>query len=147
MILAERVANSFIYLPIPYYLCLMSDFKEFFEALQQSVEDDEFVKLTLSKPIKKSEGFLNAYVRLLVVDGKEVFEFKYRYAETNEYKKFSLHEATVELEKLLMESFRSGTLFTLSYDLLVMVSKKKQVSCRDTAPSFRNKLPEHPQKQ
>ncbi len=125
----------------------MSNFKEFFEALQQSVEDDEFVKLTLSKPIRKSEGFLNTYVRLLKVASKEVFEFKYRYAENNEYKQYSLIEATAELEKLLTASFRSGTLFTLSYDLLVMVSKKKQVSCRDTPPSFRNKLPEHPQKQ
>jgi len=125
----------------------MSNFKEFFEALQQSVEDDEFVKLTLSKPIRKSEGFLNTYVRILKVASKEVFEFKYRYAENNEYKQYSLIEATAELEKLLTASFRSGTLFTLSYDLLVMVSKKKQVSCRDTPPSFRNKLPEHPQKQ
>ena len=59
----------------------MSDFKEFFEALEQSVTDDEFVKLTLSKPIRKSEGFLNVYLRLFLVDGKETFEFKYRYAE------------------------------------------------------------------
>ena len=124
----------------------MSDFKEFFEALQESVVTDEFVKLTLSKPLRKSEGLLNVYVRLLVVNGKEAFEFKYRYDDTNEFKQFSLTEAQIELEILLLEKFRTGTLFTLSYDLLVMVSKKKQVSCRDTAPSFRNKLPDHQQK-
>jgi len=122
----------------------MGNFKEFFEALQQSVRDDEFVKLTLSKPIRKSEGLLNVYLRLIVIEGKEIFEFKYRYADTNEFKQFSLKEAMSEMETLLMETFRTGTLFTLSYDLLVMVSKKKQVSCRDTAPSFRNKLPEIP---
>ena len=121
----------------------MSDFKEFFGALAQCVVDDEFVKLTLSKPIRKSEGLLNVYVRIALVDGVEVFKFKYRYAEENKFKQFSLPEAQLELEKLLMESFRGGTLFTLSYDLIVMVSKKKQVSCRDTPPSFRNKLPEH----
>jgi len=77
-----------------------------------------------------------------VIDGKEIFEFKYRYAADNKFKKFSLNEAMSELEKLLLETFRTGTLFTLSYDLLVLVSKKKQVSCRDTAPSFKNKLPE-----
>ena len=120
----------------------MSDFKEFFEAIQQSVINDEFVKLTLSKPLRKNEGFLNVYLRLLTVDGKEVFEFKYRYAEDNKFKQLSLKETLIELEKLLLETFRTGTLFTLSYDLLVMVSKKKQVSCRDTAPSFKNKLPD-----
>ena len=125
----------------------MSEFKEFFEALQQSLVSDEFVKLTLSKPIRKSEGLLNVYLRLILVDGKETFEFKYRSAEDNIFKQLSLKEAMSEMETLLMETFRTGTLFTLSYDLLVMVSKKKQVSCRDTAPSFRNKLPDHPQKQ
>ena len=120
----------------------MSDFKEFFEALEQSVSDDEFVKLTLSKPIKKNEGLLNIYIRFVIVDGKEVFEFKYRFKEENEFKQFSLEETKQNLEKLLLETFRTGTLFTLSYDLLVMVSKKKSVSCRDTAPSFTNKLPE-----
>lgn len=120
----------------------MSEFKEFFDALQQSIVNDEFVKLTVSKPLRKSEGLLNVYVRFFKVDEKEIFEFKYRYAEENTYKKLSLTATLAELEKLLLETFRAGTLFTLSYDLLVMVSKKKQVSCRDTAPSFRNKLPE-----
>ena len=91
----------------------MSQFKEFFEALAQSVADDEFVKLTLSKPIRKSEGLLNVYVRLLLVDGAEVFQFKYRYAEENEFKQFSLTEAQSELENLLSESFRGGTLVYL----------------------------------
>lgn len=120
----------------------MSEFKEFFEAIQQSVVNDEFVKLTLSKPLRKNEGLLNVYLRLLKVDGKETFEFKYRYAEDNQFKQLSLKETLTELEKLLLETFRTGTLFTLSYDLLVLVSKKKSISCRDTAPSFKNKLPE-----
>ncbi|WP_299665212.1 hypothetical protein [uncultured Polaribacter sp.] len=122
----------------------MSEFKVFFETLQQSLTNDAFVKLTLSKPIKKSEGLLNVYMRLFTIDGKETFEFKYRYTEEHKFKKFSLSEAIVELEKLLLASFRTGTLFTLDEDLLVLVSKKKLVSYRDNAPSFKNKLPEIP---
>ena len=122
----------------------MSEFKEFFDALQQSIANDEFVKLTLSKPIRKNEGLLNVYARLFVTDGKEIFEFKYRYADDNQFKQLSLNETLAELENLLLNTFRTGTLFTLNYDLLVMVSKKKAVSCRDTAPSFANKLPEIP---
>ncbi|MDG2073885.1 MAG: hypothetical protein P8J28_04820, partial [Polaribacter sp.] len=95
----------------------------------------------------KNEGFLNVYLRLLTIDGKDVFEFKYRHATETTYKQFSLKETLEELEKLLLETFRTGTLFTLSYDLLVMVSKKKSVSCRDTAPSFKNKLPEIPREE
>lgn len=122
----------------------MSNFKHFFETLQQSVINDSFVKLTLSKPNRKSEGFLNVYMRLFVVDGKELFQFKYRYTSEIKYKQFSLNEAISELEILLMKSFRVGTLFTLNEDLLVTVSKKKVISYRDNAPSFKNKLPEIP---
>lgn len=122
----------------------MSEFKDFFEKLQQSLKSDDFVKLTLSKPYRKSEGLLNVYMRLFVVDGKDVFQFKYRYATEEKYKQFSLNEAISQLEILLMESLRTGTLFTLNEDLLVTVSKNRNVTYRDGAPSFKNKLPEIP---
>lgn len=125
-----------------FYLCNMSDFNEFFEAFEQSVTNNDFVKLTISKPMKKSEGLQNVYVRFFLIDGQQVFEFKYRHTSENIFKKLSLVAAKVEIEKLLLNTFRTATLFTLSYDLLVMVSKTKKVSCRDTPPSFRNKLPE-----
>ena len=120
----------------------MTNFKEFFEAIQQSISSDEFVKLTVSKPLRKSEGLLNVYVRFFKIDGKDIFEFKYRYMNENIFKRRSLETSLIELEKLLLETFRAAPLFTLNYDLIVMVSKKKQISCRDTAPSFKNKLPE-----
>lgn len=120
----------------------MSDFNEFFEAFEQSVTNNDFVKLTISKPMKKSEGLQNVYVRFFLIDGKQVFEFKYRHTSENIFKKLSSVAAKVEIEKLLLNTFRTATLFTLSYDLLAMVSKTKKVSCRDTPPSFRNKLPE-----
>ena len=125
----------------------MSDFSHFFDALQQSLAEDEFVKLTLSKPIRKSEGLLNVYMRLFVIDGKETFELKYRYEAENNYQQFSLSQVKTELESLLLKKFRTATLFTLSEDIIVMVSKKKSVSCRDTAPSFKNKLPEIPREE
>jgi len=124
----------------------MSDFKLYFDKLQQSIADNEFVKLTLSKPLRKSEGLINVYMRLFVVDGKEVFQLKYRYPTEELYKQFSLKNAIIEIEKLLKESFRAGTLFTLTEDLMVTVSKKKVISYRDMAPSFKNKLPEIPLK-
>ena len=120
----------------------MSDFKHLFNILEHSIASNKFVKLTLSKPLRKSEGLLNVYVRLFVVDKKEVFQLKYRYPTEEKYQQFSLEDVKSELEKLLIVSFRAGTLFTLSEDLLVMVSKKKAVSYRENSPSFKNKLPE-----
>ncbi|GAB7256765.1 hypothetical protein [uncultured Polaribacter sp.] len=122
----------------------MSEFIHFFEVLKESIANDEFVKLTVSKPIRKSEGLLNVYARLFKIDNKDVFELKYRYTDDNKFKQFTLEELKSELESLLLNKFRTACLFTLSEDLIVLVSKKKLVSYRDNAPSFKNKLPEIP---
>ena len=41
-------------------------------------------------------------------------------------------EVQAELESLLLKTFRTGTLFTLSYDLLVTISKKKKNIATET---------------
>lgn len=120
----------------------MNKFKHLFETLQESLKNNEFVKLTLSKPLRKSEGLLNVYMRLFLIDDKQIFQLKYRYAKEAKFKKITnIDDVFLEIETLLIVSFRAGTLFTLKEDLLIMVSKKKMVSYRDNAPSFKNKLP------
>jgi len=122
----------------------METLEHFFNTTSASIANDNFVKLTLSKPVRKSEGFLNVYARLVTIDQKQVLRFKYRYAETNEIKIFTLPEAFEEITKLLDEKFRFATLFGLDQDMIVTVSKKKKLNYREAAPSFKNKLPEDP---
>lgn len=120
----------------------MDTLEHFLKTASESITSDNFVKLTLSKPLRKGEGFLNVYVRLVTIDQKQVLRFKYRYTETNEIKIFTFTEAFEEITKLLDEKFRFGTVFGLDKDLIVTVSKKKKLNYRETAPSFKNKLPE-----
>ncbi len=120
----------------------MNPFKELKDTLANSVQNNEFVKLTLSKPIRKGDGLPNVYVRLIQLKGAAMFQFTYRYTTNDQVKNYNLNDAVEELEILLMDNFRAATLFTLSNDLLVFISKKKAVSYRLNAPSFKNKLPE-----
>ena len=48
----------------------MDTMKHLFDVFKQSLEQDTFVKLTVSKPLRKKEGTQNVYVRLFIVDGK-----------------------------------------------------------------------------
>ena len=98
--------------------------KHLFDVFKQSLKQDTFVKLTVSKPLRKKEGAQNVYVRLFIVDGKEVFQFKYRQETDNQYQQLSLEAAIVEVERLLMESFRAATLFTLQQDCLCLFQKR-----------------------
>jgi SAM-dependent methyltransferase len=120
----------------------MNDFQRLKETLSQSVLDNNFVKLTLSKPIRKSDGLPNVYVRLVKIKGTSLFQFTYHYSTNDKVKNYTLQEAIAELEVLLVENFRAAMLFTLVNDLMIFISKKKVVSYKLNAPSFTSKLPE-----
>ncbi len=120
----------------------MVDLKELFEAIEKSFERDDFVKLTLSKPIKKQEELNNVYVRFVYIKDTPHLSFTYRYKTKDQVANYLLNEAEKILEELLTQSFRLATFFSLKEDLLVMISKKRKVTIKKNLPSFKNKLPE-----
>lgn len=120
----------------------MSDLQNLFDSFKTSVANNTFVKITLSKAVRKSDQLPNVYIRLVQLKGGEHFQFTYRYTTNDQVKNYTLTEAVIELETLLLEKFRACTLFTLDKDILVFISKKKKVSYKTNAPSFKNKLPE-----
>ena len=120
----------------------MVNLEQFFKELNSSITDDNFVKITLSKPISKSFGLPNVYVRLVLIKNEQQLQFTYRYNTNDQTKNFSLEDGIEEISILLDEKFRAATLFTLENDVMVMISKKKKVSIRKSTPSFKNKLPE-----
>ena len=120
----------------------MNELQQLFESIAQSVEKDNFVKITLSKPISKSFELSNVYIRLITIQEKQLFQFTYRYKTNDQTKNYSFEEATKELELLLFETFRAAVLFTLDNDLQVFISKKKKISYKKATASFKNKLPE-----
>ncbi|MEE3999010.1 SAM-dependent methyltransferase [Tenacibaculum sp. FZY0031] len=115
---------------------------QLFIEFQNSIQKNDFVKLTLSKPIRKSDDLSNVYVRQITLRGETHFQFLYRYTTNDQTKNYSFEECIEELTHLLSVKFRAASLFTLTNDLLVFVSKKKKVSYKTTQPSFKNKLPE-----
>ncbi|MGG8497772.1 class I SAM-dependent methyltransferase [Tenacibaculum sp. TC6] len=121
--------------------------QEFFTELENSSTQNNFVKLTLSKPIRKSDELPNVYIRPIELKEENYFQFLYRHTTNDQVKNFSLEESIEELEMLLSEKFKAATLFTLTKDVMVFISKKKKVSYKTTKPSFTNKLPETHDKQ
>ncbi len=120
----------------------MNEFEQLITSLRESVLQNDFVKFTLSKPVRKSEELLNVYIRQVTLREKEYFQFTYRNKTNDQVKNYTLQETVIELESLLLEKFRAGSLFTLAKDILIFVSKKKKVSYKIGAASFKNKLPE-----
>ncbi|MFV0238146.1 MAG: class I SAM-dependent methyltransferase [Flavobacteriales bacterium] len=120
----------------------MIDLEDLFEAIQKSFDRDDFVKLTFSKPIRKSEELKNVYVRLIYIKRKPNLSFTYRYKTNDQVKNYPFEKAKKYIRELLSDSFRLATFFSLKEDLLVFVSKKRTLSYRKNPPSFKNKPPE-----
>ncbi len=118
------------------------ELRELFEAIDNSFERDDFVKLTLSKPIRKSEDLANVYIRLVYIKDTPNLQFTNRYKTNDQVSNYLFEDAFPIIEELLLNSFRLATFFTLKEDLLVFVSKKKKISFKVNAPSFTNKPPE-----
>jgi len=120
----------------------MEDFKALFDEIKNSIVANTFVKITLSKPIRKNDGLRNIYIRLVTLQNQQKFQFTYRNKTNDVVKNYTINEALAEIEEHLTNNFRSGVVFTLPDDIQVFISKKKVVTLKKVAPSFTNKLPE-----
>lgn len=119
----------------------MSTFNTFSEVIQTSIASDDFVKITLSKPLRKNDGLRNIYVRLVLIQEELKLSFTYHYKTNDQVKNYSIIEGVEVLQEFLLNTFRTAVVFTLKEDVQVFVSKKKVVSYKKGAPSFTNKPP------
>jgi len=119
----------------------MITFEPFSELIQGSIAADEFVKITLSKPLRKNDGLRNIYVRLILIQDELKMSFTYHYKTNDQVKNYNVKEGIKVLQEFLLSTFRTAVVFTLKEDLQVFVSKKKVVSCKRAGPSFTNKPP------
>lgn len=104
--------------------------QEYIEYIKESLEKDDFVKLTLSKPYTKSASLKNVYLRLIEIKGVKQFSFLYRYITNDQTKNYTFEEAFEVLETLLLENFRIATLFRTEENILFLMNKKRKGSIR-----------------
>ncbi len=120
----------------------MEDFNTLFNTLQLSLKRDDFVKITLSKPLSKKNELTNVYIRFIKIKENSYLSFTYRYKTNDQVKNHTFQEAEETITDLLLNAFRFATLFSLQEDMQVFVSKKKKVTFKTMHPSFKNKPPE-----
>jgi SAM-dependent methyltransferase len=125
----------------------MNDLLPFFKEIEASLERDDFVKITFSKPLRKQNDLQNVYVRLIKIKNESYLSYTYRYKTNDQVKNYTFIESQNIIADLLQNHFRFATLFTLKKDVQIFVSKKKKITIKNTHPSFKNKLPETHNKQ
>jgi hypothetical protein len=108
--------------------------EKFFGKLEQALKNDTLVKMTLSKPVDKNNGLRNVYVKPILLKNNKMYQFTYRYERRDETKNHNVGQTLEVLKDMIPEAFQNVTLFTMTEDVTLLVSKKGKptVLCKKT---------------
>ena len=98
--------------------------ERFFEKLENSLKDNSIIKMTLSKPVLKNNELRNVYIKPIMLKDKKMYQFTYRYERRDETKNFDAVQTMEQVRSLIPEVFQNVSLFTLTEDVTLLVSKK-----------------------
>ncbi|MCR5035809.1 MAG: SAM-dependent methyltransferase [Bacteroidales bacterium] len=98
--------------------------EKFFAKLENSLNDDSIVKMTLSKPVSKNSELRNIYVKPILLKNNKMYQFTYRYERRDETKNFDATQTMEQMRSLIPEVFQNVSLFTITEDVTLLVSKK-----------------------
>jgi SAM-dependent methyltransferase len=120
----------------------MDVYRQIVQKWAEYFESNNFVKLTLSKPISKSSALKNVYIRKTQIKGETSLQWTFRYKTQDITKNYNWEESVEQLTSLLEEQFRAVSLFSLEEDAQFLISKKGKLSSRTAAPTFKEIPPE-----
>ena len=98
--------------------------EKFFEKLDSALKNNSFVKMTLSKPVSKNNDLRNIYIKPILLKDNKMYQFTYRYDRRDETKNFDAKQTMEQLRSLVPDVFQNVSLFTLTEDVTLLVSKK-----------------------
>ena len=98
--------------------------EKFFEKLDSALKNGSIVKMTLSKPVAKNNDLRNIYVKPILLKDNKMYQFTYRYERRDETKNFDANQTMEQVRSLVPEVFQNVSLFTLTEDVTLLVSKK-----------------------
>ena len=114
-------------------------FVEFWQLVQESVEEGSFAKLTMAKTAGKPE-LKNIFLRPVYSnDGfKVLLKYSYRSRETKDKEEETTLEGALKVLKAhLKEPFLTVLLFTTNKDVTFKINKKGAGSIVEALPSFK----------
>ena len=91
--------------------------EEFVLSMQNSLNDNTFVKLSLGNYKGKEANLKNVYVKRIIIKNEEKLSFTYRYKTRDIVKNYTANEGIGKVHDFLNQQFYVATLFTTAFDL------------------------------
>jgi Methyltransferase domain len=101
---------------------------EVIEIFRKSIDNQSFIKATLSKNVGKVAVLKNIYLRLVSIKGEQKISFLYRYQTNDITQNFGFAESITLLEELIGNQFLNVDIFTTDNDFSILFNKKREPS-------------------
>ena len=108
---------------------------KFLSALEGSLEDGGFVKLTLGAYKGPEDQLKNIYVRQVRIKREAKLSFTYRYQTRDIVKNHAFAEGVARVRDALASGFNAATLFTTAFDLSLDKQSLKKKAPSQTTPA------------
>lgn len=96
----------------------------FLNRVSAAADENNLVKLTLSKPVNKHDELRNIYIKPVLIKERRLFAFTYHYERRDEVKNFDALQMLDMIRELVPNRFQNAVLFTVNEDLTLLVSSK-----------------------
>lgn len=103
----------------------MNKLTEFLKLLDKSIDENTFVRLTLSKNRDRNTLLKKVIIKLAIVKKKVKFSVIYREDRKDITKNFDLKEGKMIIENMLRQSFQIANLFTIQNDYVLEIKGLK----------------------
>lgn len=100
--------------------------EQFLEAFDESLKNETFIKITLSKKGSKSADLKNVYGRLVSIKNELMLSLQYRFETRDEVKNIALPRAKKTIADMLGNDFLNADLFTTTADYSLQFNKKRK---------------------
>ena len=114
----------------------MQSDEQFFKAIQNSLEADNFVRITLSKPYQKSSDLKKIRIKLAMIKKQPYLSFIFNHATKDITKNFSIETGITEIKTLLGDTFQIASLFSTEADFGLQINKKGKATFHKRPPTF-----------
>lgn len=103
---------------------------QFWSHFEEALQAGTFVKLTMSKPVRKQEDWRNVFARHIELKGAPHLSCVLRYERRDDTHNFPVEEGTRQLQSWLEHDFYNADLFTLEDHWTLQFSKKRRPHLR-----------------
>jgi protein-L-isoaspartate O-methyltransferase len=103
---------------------------DFTQKILDSIQQETFVKITLSKPTAETTAkqLRNIYARLVTIKGKPMLSCNHRYTTRDEVKNHHTTDLPTLLNNWLPDQWSAANLFTTTGETTILISKKGEIN-------------------